>query len=217
MAISLDGFLWVTDYTNKRIHKYTTDLEYLDIAIDIASEVSKPYGISFATDGSFFIACSSNDRIYKYTSDGIYTGFNFDVSNEDSVPYGLCVDDDGFIWMAGYLSYRVYKYTIEGIYTGFSISMSRRSFGVTKTSHNTLLIADEDNVLEYTTDGVYLGVKFSFADPRGICIDNTDDSLFITSGNNYRIYKYTSKSKNLPDLTAKDPRIPYKIVADLTA
>ena len=70
VAVAPDGSVYVVDYKNHRIQKFTSEgifvIEWGTNGEGV-SEFKAPWGVAVAPDGSVYVADTSNDRIQKFS------------------------------------------------------------------------------------------------------------------------------------------------------
>jgi len=67
--------VYVTDYDNHRIQKFTKDGVFVSAWGSYGSadgQFNKPRGLAIDTDGLVYVADSWNHRIQKFTKDGVF-------------------------------------------------------------------------------------------------------------------------------------------------
>ena len=70
-----DGSVYVTDHSNHRIKKFTSDGTFVSQWGTYGGgdgQFHYPTGVTVASDGSVYVAGPANSRIQKFTSDGVF-------------------------------------------------------------------------------------------------------------------------------------------------
>ncbi len=132
------GTLYVSDYSNHRVRRITTDGKITTVAGTgvagfggddgpaISARLYCPRALAVDDAGAVYIADSSNHRVRKITTDGKITtvagtgaaGFAGDggpaTAARLNLPLGVAVDGAGTLYVADYSNHRVRKITTDG-------------------------------------------------------------------------------------------------------
>ncbi|MDB5179373.1 MAG: hypothetical protein JWN12_5 [Candidatus Saccharibacteria bacterium] len=140
-----------------------------------AAQFTDPSGIAIAGDGTMYVVEGTGSRIRKMTTSGVVTTFagSGTIGAADGTgaaaqfyyPRGIAIDSTGNLFVADFQNNRIRKITPNAVVTTFAGSTSGY------------------------VDGT--GAAAKFAAPNGIVIDS-NDNLYVTDTNNYRIRKITS-------------------------
>ena len=74
VAVASDGSVYVAEFNNNRIQKFTSDGVFVSQWGTYGSgdgEFDDPFGVAVASDGSVYVADWENNRIQKFTADGV--------------------------------------------------------------------------------------------------------------------------------------------------
>jgi sugar lactone lactonase YvrE len=133
IAISADGSLYVSDYSNSKIRKITAQgvvttisgspnaAGYLDGPIATA-RFSNPVGLAVASDGTLFICDTMNDRIRTISPAGEVKTFagigpgniDGDVTTAKFLkPYDIAISKEGVIYVTDGTNHAVRKITVK--------------------------------------------------------------------------------------------------------
>jgi hypothetical protein len=172
IVIDTSGNLFVTDYSNNRIRKITSDR----VVTTFTTGVSSPRGIVIDSNGDFYITEQNNNRISKITSagvvtilagsgtatflDGTGTGASFNL------PMDLTIDKNNNLYIADYSNHRIRKITSAGVVTTFAGSGT-------------------------ASNGDGIGTNAGLNNPIGIAIDQ-NGNLYVSNVGNSTIRKITS-------------------------
>ena len=114
------GFVYVADFGNDRVQKFTADGAWIasfGSYGSAAGEFDGPAGMALDAAGDLYVTDFRNHRVQKFTSDGrllaLWGGPGEDAGAL-SGPAGIAVDRDGNVLVADVDHRRVQKYTPEG-------------------------------------------------------------------------------------------------------
>ena len=115
------GNVYVADYGNHRIQKFTSGGTYMTQWGTLGTGNGQFQSLGVAVDGSgnVYVADSYNNRIQKFTSSGTYlTQWGTSRQRERAVlrPYGVAVDGSGNVYVADTGNNRIQKFTSGGTY-----------------------------------------------------------------------------------------------------
>ena len=118
IAIDSLGLVYVTDWGNHRIQKFTSDGNFISQFGSKGSDpgqLNRPHGITIDTAGTGLVYVSEwgNDRVSVFTSDGVFVNsFGSEGSRIDQFysPIGLKFDKKGFLYICDYCNKRVVIY-----------------------------------------------------------------------------------------------------------
>ena len=94
IAVSPDGQVYVSDYSNGRVQVFTADGTY--VRAFGQGQLIGPRGITFTTQGNVVVASSGNRCVSIFNLEGqlVHT------LNVDSPPYAICFDRNGDLLVA---------------------------------------------------------------------------------------------------------------------
>ncbi|MCP4853691.1 MAG: hypothetical protein GY903_04270 [Fuerstiella sp.] len=201
------------------------------MANDAATKINGVRDIVFhPTDGYVYVASAYTDEVLRYDAT---TGDFFDIfvaansggiDHPDGMMFGPDSNADGKpeLYVTGWQSHSVVRYDgatgtplgtyittgSNGLNSPFSLAFRNDEVYVTSAGTNQVLKYDADN-------GSYLGVAASTGldYPRGLTF-GPDDLLYVTSGNNDRILRFTPQGTYVDDYVPAgvagldDPRTP---------
>jgi len=212
IAVDTDGYIYVGDYDNHRIQKFTSGGQFMSTWGSFGSgdgEFNHPRGIAVDNSGFVYVADMDNDRIQKFTSDGQFMsmwGSSGSGDGEFYYPMGIAIDNSGFVYVADYGNHRIQKFTSGGQFmsTWGSFGSGDGEFnhprGIAVDNSNFVYVADYGNhrIQKFTSDGQFVDTWGSsgsgdgeFNRPSGIAIDR-NNLVYIVDGYNHRIQKFTS-------------------------
>lgn len=158
IAIDAQGNLYVTDTGNKRVQKFTPDLQFLQSwggGGIIPGAFEEPVGIKIDRQGNIYVADTWNHRIQKFDPN-FNPVLQWDVAGWESEsvvnkPY-LAVDDQNRVFISDPEGYRIIAYdgnsgnvlVTWGQY-GQDLASLSLPVGLAVDSQGRLLVADSDN------------------------------------------------------------------------
>ena len=164
LAIDAAENIYVADYFNHRIQKFSSDGTFITTWGSQGSadgEFIFPYGIAVDKAGNIFVADELNHRIQKFSPDGTFIstwGSQGSGNGEFKIPCGIAIDKAGNIFVADTFNNRIQKFSPDGTF-------------ISKWGHGDL----GDN---------------EFIVPQGIAIDKAGNIYVADTGNN-RIQKFS--------------------------
>lgn len=127
-ATNAAGIIYITDYFNDRVLKFSPDGALLTAWGNTGTgdgQFISPAGIVVSSDGYIYVADNWNNRIQKFTPDGGFVakwgknsgdGSSGTGDGEFSSPSGLAIDTDGFVYVADTGNDRIQKFTADGAF-----------------------------------------------------------------------------------------------------
>uniref|UniRef100_A0A1X7TMF1 RING-type domain-containing protein n=1 Tax=Amphimedon queenslandica TaxID=400682 RepID=A0A1X7TMF1_AMPQE len=118
VAIDSEGLVYVTDYNNHRVQKFTHDGKYLVSKFggegSGPGQLNRPAGIAVDNAGLVYVSEYNNHRVSIFTSDGVFVrSFGEEGANEDQFyrPHvGMTFDKDGFLYICDTCNDRLVVY-----------------------------------------------------------------------------------------------------------
>jgi ligand-binding sensor domain-containing protein len=172
-AFDSAGNLWVTDYINQQILKFTpaqlaSGVSTPAVAILTSKE---PWGIAFDAAGNLWVGYYNGNYVLEYAASDVqsWSGASTDPTPALSVatpngPLGLAFDHGGNLWVAGFdvpLTYEVASSAIAAGTSGGTITPTD-SLSSSFLNHGSGLAFDRaGNLWEGTEDGYLLGYTAS--------------------------------------------------------
>ncbi len=187
MAFDILGNLYVADAANHKIRKVTpkgvvttfagSGIKGATNGLETTASFSSPNAITTDVVGNFYVADMGNQKIRKITPNGEVTTFA-GSGTEGAVdgpahlasfnhPHGSIFDSLGNLYVVDYANHKIRKITPDGVVTTF-------------------VGGDESGA----NNGQ--GHKASFASPRGITID-ASDNVYVADSGNHMIRKITPR------------------------
>ncbi len=182
VTTDVSGNLWIVDSTNHRIRKSTPDgsvstvtgydANYVDGDLLLA-RFNAPSRLAFNAAGTAFITDTGNNRIRKIVGSkvsnfaGSGTAGWLDgaaTSAQFKSPLGIALDSAGLVYIADRGNFRVRSIASNGTVSTFAGTATQGS-----------------------TDGAIASA--TFYDPRGLCIDASNGTMYVADGDGYTLRK----------------------------
>ncbi len=219
LAVSADGYVYVSDYWNHRVVKFDTNGNFILQWGSYGCQNGRfayPRGIAVDSNG-FVYVLDQCDRIQKFTSSGQFvtkwgsTGsgsgqFNFSRCTSATSYVGLAVGQ-GFVFVSDHCNRRIQKFTLDGQYvTQMTLDKPR---GVTVSPDGYLYVSYVNGsvpetmvhkVRKYTLNFQFISEWGSVGIhsepgqlyyPGGLVVDSSG-YVYVTDIENHRVQKFTS-------------------------
>jgi sugar lactone lactonase YvrE len=212
VAADAVGGIYVVDYGNSRIQKFSSTGTYLTQWGSIGSgdgQFASPFGIATDVAGNVYVSELDNRRIQKFTATGVYLtqwGAPPDSTGQAFVtPYAVATDPAGDVFVVDGGNQKILKFTNTGIpiteWGSGGSGSGQFDFPIgaaTDAAGNVYVVEFANNrVQKFTNTGVYLTQWGSFgsgdgqfANPAGIATDPAGNVYVADFGNN-RIQMFT--------------------------
>ncbi len=203
IAVGDDGSIYVGDFGNKRIQKFSDSGKYIaewGKSGKQAGEFRHPTGIAVSAD-SVFVADRELHRIQKFSTDGEFIaewGQKGIYDGQFRFPNGVAVNN-GTLYVVDTGNYRVQMFSTDGEFissfgsSGLGEGQLLTGIGIDIDSEGNVYVADRGNgkIEKFTADGEFIeSLKFTAHDyvffPEAIAID-PNDVIFIANAGNSRI------------------------------
>jgi len=212
IAFDSSGNIYVTDFANHRIQKFSSSGTYLSQFGTFGSgngQFYNPYGIALDSSGNIYVTDIWNHRVQKFSSSGIYLSQfgTFGSGNGQFYnPYGIALDSSGNIYVTDILNHRVQKFSSSGTYVsqfgeqGAGNGQFYNPSGIAFDSSGNIYVADSGNhrVQKFSSSGTYLSQFGTFGTGNGqfnlvpgITLD-TSGNIYVSDYWNNRIQKFSS-------------------------
>ena len=204
VAIDSAGNVWVTDYINNRVLKYTTPNANGQSASLVLGQtnftsynhntttntLSGPLGIALDSANNVWVVDYGNNRILKYTSPssngqnaGLVLGqINFTSATSGlsagslAAPHGIAVDGGDNVWVADTLNSRVLKFASPS-----------------SNGQSASLVLGQVDFTGFQNP--YTPTAYSLGFPYDVAVDSVGNVWVADSGKN-RVLKYTTPNSN---------------------
>jgi streptogramin lyase len=207
IAFDKTGNIYVSDYTNNRIDKFSSTHEFIT---SWGSKGSAPGQFNGATaiavdsNDNIYVSDSWNHRIQVFSSSGAFIrtwGSLGSAIGQLNSPAGLAFDKDGNIYVADNLNGRVQVFTSDGTFIKtWSVGLS--ASGMAIDSQGNIYVSDFKNFIiqKYDSQGNLLltwgsqgseDSQFLGFGPIDFAID-AYDHIFVTDVGNNRVQKFDS-------------------------
>lgn len=198
IAVGEDGSIYVTDFGNKRIQKFSSTGEYLTHWGNSGKQIedfNNPTGI--AVNGDFvFVVDRDLNRIQKFSLDGEFIqtwGKKGTAEGQFLYPSGISVSN-GFLYVVDTGNQRIQVFSTDGEFTssfgssGLGPGQFLNPVGIDVDSEGNIYVTDKGNgkIEKFNTDGELIK-SFSFYfqnyvfSPEAIAIDPLGDMFVVNS------------------------------------
>jgi sugar lactone lactonase YvrE len=210
IALDSAGNIWVADFNNNRIQKFSGSGSYLQqFGNNGRGQTDHPAGVAIDSSGNVWVADTLKCRIVQFDSSGSYLWQIGTYGREIGQlinPHALAVDLSGNVWVADSGNNRIVKYNKTGqvvaIVGGLELGSDNGQFyspqGIAMDHSGNVWVADTGNnrLQKFDSSGTYLtkiGTLGSgdgqFHSPQGLTIDSSGNIWVVDSSNN-RIQKF---------------------------
>jgi tripartite motif-containing protein 71 len=220
MAVDADGSVYVADWNNGRIQKFTATGTYLTQWGSRGSGDGQfyfgPCGIEVDGRGhvyaSSFGCCGagpSDDRLQEFSSTGMFLSRWGSLGSGDGQffePLGVAVDASGDVYVADLSNKRIQKFTATGTYVmqwgsrGSGIGQFQGGpWGLATDAAGNVYASDTSTcrVLKFSSTGTFLTQWGSFGDgegqfrsPHGVAVD-PNGYVYVTDTLGHRVQQFT--------------------------
>ncbi len=214
VAIDLEGNVYVVDWKNSQIRKFTSEGVLLTTwGAEEDSEgngkLSDPFAIAVDAAGAVYVSDIEEHCIQKFTSEGEFLtkwGGEGETAGSFSYPSGIAVDFEGAVYVVDCCNHRIQKFTSEGDFIttwgekGDDAGAFSYPRGIAVNSEGQVYVADSNNnrIQRFTTEGGFLGQwgtegegDGQFQHPISVVID-ASGSVYVVDKRVKRIQKFTS-------------------------
>ena len=216
VAVDASGNVYVTDYFNNRVQKFTSAGIYITQWGSPGSGIGQfngPHGIAVDSSGNVYVAEEGGNRVQVFTSAGTYLSqFGSFGSGNGQFDHaeGIVVDASGNVYVTDRFNNRVEKFTNTGRYLtqwGVNGSANSLSFVALDASGN-VYVADGDNglgpplhggghrIVKFTATGTFVTQwgsfgtgKGQFFNPYGVAID-ASGNVYVADTVNNNVQKF---------------------------
>jgi|GEM_PF-4006400 len=122
VAVDVNGNVYVSDWGNPRIQKFSSTGTWLATWGSAGSENGQflhPMGIAVDASGNVYVADAGNDRIQKFSDAGVFLtswGTTGSGDGEFNGPVAVAVDPAGNVYVADFNNNRIQKFTGTGTF-----------------------------------------------------------------------------------------------------
>ena len=220
-AIDGEGDLWVTDHSNNRIEKFTTQGKVLASYGTMGTgnlQFKGPWDVAInKSTGNVYVSDGENNRIEELSSTGTFVRtFGTTGSGALELPKGVAIDSSGNVWVADFGHNRIVEFSATGEYmaaygTYGSGEKQFKSPADIVYSSGDVYVSDvgDDRIEELSTSGAYIrsfGLEGSgsgeFYGPFGITTDSAGNIYVVDQGND-RVEEFSPTGSFLASFGSK--------------
>ena len=223
IAVGEDGSIYVSDFGNKRIQKFSSSGEYLTHWGNSGKQLGdfyNPSGIA-VSDDSVFVVDRDINRIQKFSLDGEFLttwGKKGTAEGQFLYPNGITLSN-GLLYVMDTGNQRIQIFSTSGEFvssfgaSGLGAGQFLNISGIDVDEDGNIFIADKGNgkIEKFTADGELIkSFSFHFPNyvfsPESLAIDPNGD-MFVVNSNNGKILHLSQDSSLL--LSTSDQIGPY--------
>jgi DNA-binding beta-propeller fold protein YncE len=244
MAVDAGGNVYVADYGNHRVQKFSPTGTYLAQWGTHGSgdgQFNGPEGLAVDAAGNVYVADFGNNRVEKFTSAGAYLAqwgtFGAGAGQFQS-PLGVAVDAGGNVYVADNMNFRIQKFTDSGAFVaqwgtpGSGDGQFYNPTGVAVDAAGNVYVCDSgnsglhnDRVQKFSPTGAYLtqwGTHGSgdgqFDTTWGLAVDAAGN-VDVADFRNHRVQSFTDTGTYLTQWGTQGSGngqfyFPYSVAAD---
>lgn len=212
-ALDSSGNLWVTDFANSRIEKFSAtgllQAAYGSYGSE-AAQFEHPWGIAVnQSNGNVYVADQGNYRVEEFSSSGTFIrafGEKGTGSGQFGILAGIAVDSSGNVWVADYGNNRIEEFNESGVFQkafGSEGSGNGQFKGPLNIafSGGHMYVTDYGNsrVEKFSATGTYesqFGKSGSgngeFKGPYGIATEPATGNLYVVDNGNKRVEEFSA-------------------------
>lgn len=223
IAVGEDGSIYVSDFGNKRIQKFSSSGEYLTHWGNSGKQLGdfyNPSGIA-VSDDSVFVVDRDLNRVQKFSLDGEFIttwGKKGTAEGQFLYPNGISLNN-GLLYVMDTGNQRIQKFSTSGEFissfgsSGLGPGQFLNLSGINTDENGNVFVSDKGNgkIEKFSADGEFLkSFSFNFPNyvfsPEALIIDPNGD-IFVVNSNTNKILHLSQNSNLL--LTQSDQRGPY--------
>ena len=209
VAVDSSGNVYVADYGNNRVEKFTgtgTYLSQLGCPTGACSsgsgngQFNEPSGVAVDSSGNVYVTDFQNNRVEKFTSTGLFVTKWGSLGSGDGqfdAPYGVAVDGSGNVYVADFGNDRVEKFTSTGLFVtkwgsgpGSGNGQFDVPYGVAVDGSGNVYVADSGNhrVEKFTSTGTFVTKWGSLGSGflEGVAVDS-GGNVYVTDTSYSRV------------------------------
>jgi DNA-binding beta-propeller fold protein YncE len=215
VAVARDGSVWVVDYDNQTLIKYSAAGELLGAWGGLGpapGKFDRPSRVAIGPDDTVYVTDAANERIQRFSQSGAFLGQwgrPGTGPGEFAYPRGIDVARDGTVYVTDQANHRVQVFNARGRFLRQwgSKGRGRGRFSIPKDvavgRGGRVYVADAgtDLVQIFTSTGKWLGVfggsgssQGRLSGPRGLGVD-ARGHVFVADALNHRIQEFTASGK----------------------
>ncbi len=201
IAVDSSGNLYVADYNNRRVQKFTSSGSYV-LQFGTSGTGDGQFmslsGIAIDSSGMVYVSDNSQNNIQRFTSTGIFLskfGTTGSADGQLNGPNGIAFDSSNNLYVADTSNHRIQKFTSSGSFIskfgsqGTGNGQFQAPTGIAVDSSGNLYTSESGNnrVQKFTSAGTYV-TQFSggsMNSPQDIAVDKLSGNIFIANSVSY--------------------------------
>ena len=204
VAVGQDGSIYITDFGNKRIQKFSSSGEYIthwgNSGEKLVSDIYNPSSIAVSAD-SVYVVDRNVNRVQKFSLDGEFVkswGKKGTAQGQFLYPSGIAVSNDQ-LYVVDTGNQRIQVFSTEGQFissfgsSGLGPGQFLNVAGIDSDDDGNIFVTDKGNhkIEKFTPDGELIK-SFSFYypnymfSPEAIAVDSSG-GMFVVNSNTGRI------------------------------
>ena len=211
VALSPDGFLYVTDYKNNSVLKFDEDGRYVGQILPGDVPFDAPVGIAFDSKKNLYVVEEKGSRVRKFDPKGALLATYGGPGTETGKfrgPRGIAIGPRDEIYVADYDNHRIQEFNANFAWVrnlrfrdsgrrpasprGLAIDREGKLWACFSNIHHVARFDAQGNTdLVVGDEGTGLG---QFEEPRYIAFD-VRNNFFVTDYNNGRIQRFNAKGE----------------------
>lgn len=209
MAIDSKGNIYVSDYANDRIQKFSSSFTFIKqwgTRGTGEGQFFHPTGIAIDSEDNIYVTEYDNNRIQKFNSEGAFLllwGSRGTLPGQVKNPMGITVNSKNEILIADYANFRIQKFNSSGVYLsswgtyGAGAGQFQAPVGVAVDKNDNVYVTDMVNRRLHVFDknANYInGWLLDFQYPQGVAVDQSG-FIYVSGYYDSMISKYDSTGK----------------------
>jgi len=212
VAVDSSGNVYVADYSNHRIQKFSSTGTFLTKWGSYGSgdgQFDHPLIVAVDSSGNVYVADTWNQRIQKFSSTGTFLtkwGSYGSGDGQFQDPNSVAIDSSGNVYVADLRNNRIQKFSSTGTFltkwgsSGSGDGQFNFPRDIAIDSSGNVYVADYNNkrIQKFSSTGTFLtkwGSSGSgdgqFSNPSGVTVDSSGN-VYVADYDNNRIQKFSS-------------------------
>jgi len=220
VAVDRYGNVYIADYSNNVIRKWTAMTQTLTILDTSASPLHGPQGIAVDGAGNVYIADSINGALKKWSVDTNSVSTLNTIASPLSTPSGVALDGSGNVYVADtdHNAVKVWSPVTQTISNLSTIAGLSGPQGVAVDGAGDVYVADAGHnavkMLSAASGTVSIVISSGLSLPRGIAVDGSGN-VYVADTSNNAIKKWNAATGSVSTIQS-GLNSPYGVAVDVT-